>query len=340
MNYAKEYKEALERAKLAIKECGNNKGRISMIESIFPELGDSEDERVRKDIMILVKDWWDRVNKDNISTKEEMITWLEKQGEPIDKNRLAKCVLIEVANSIMRWLDANCAEGNMCLSNMECEDIENAVRNADWEKVYGYMKKKLERQCEQKPTDKAEPKFKFGDWIVNNNSKDVFLIKSTNSGYCTLESIKGNIISPCLPPCESESHIWTIQDVGDGDVLYSPMHHLIWIYKDDKHYYVCINLNYTSNNISVDGSISIPNDVCPATKEQRDTLEKAMADAGYTFNFDKKSLKKIYQKPAWSEEDEDNLRYSELHFKTFLSNTYYDTFCNWLKSLRTRLGGK
>ena len=32
--------------------------------------------------------------------------------------------------------------------------------------------------------------------------------------------------------------------------------------------------------------------VYPATKEQRDTLIKAMADAGYTFDFEKKELKK------------------------------------------------
>ena len=33
--------------------------------------------------------------------------------------------------------------------------------------------------------------------------------------------------------------------------------------------------------------------VQPATKEQRDTLFKAMADAGFTFDFDKKELKNI-----------------------------------------------
>lgn len=43
---------------------------------------------------------------------------------------------------------------------------------------------------------------------------------------------------------------------------------------------------------------------------------------------------------GWSEEDEDNLRYFELHFKTFLTNTCYDTFCNWLKSLKDRLKGE
>ena len=79
------YDKALERAKLAIKECGDNKGRISMIESIFPELREFDGERIRKDIMVLVNDWWDRVNKDNISTKEQMIAWIEKQ---VDKGKL------------------------------------------------------------------------------------------------------------------------------------------------------------------------------------------------------------------------------------------------------------
>jgi hypothetical protein len=31
--------------------------------------------------------------------------------------------------------------------------------------------------------------------------------------------------------------------------------------------------------------------ITPAIKEQRDTLIKAMADAGYTFDFEKKELK-------------------------------------------------
>ena len=48
-------------------------------QKLFPELKESEDEKIRKDIITLVKDWWDRVNKDNISTKEQMLTWLEKQ---------------------------------------------------------------------------------------------------------------------------------------------------------------------------------------------------------------------------------------------------------------------
>lgn len=84
MDYEKEYNEALERAKK--RYYAPNADKIPtyanrVIEEIFPELGESEDERIRKDIIVLVKDWWDRVNKDNISTKEQMLAWLKKQRE-------------------------------------------------------------------------------------------------------------------------------------------------------------------------------------------------------------------------------------------------------------------
>lgn len=62
----------------------------------------------------------------------------------MEENKLAKAFLRNVALSIMNWLDANTVEDKMCLSNMECEDIENAVCNADWMKIYRYMQKKLE----------------------------------------------------------------------------------------------------------------------------------------------------------------------------------------------------
>lgn len=76
---AKRYDEAL---KVLHKYDGANiMFSQSLKEEMFSELKESEDERIRKDIIVLIKDWWDRVNKDNISTKEQMLSWLEKQGE-------------------------------------------------------------------------------------------------------------------------------------------------------------------------------------------------------------------------------------------------------------------
>lgn len=67
----------------------------------------------------------------------------EKQV-PIDRDKVVKGVRRGVATSLINYIDAN--SKGMCLSNMECEDIEDAIANGKWYKVYGYMKKKLEKQ--------------------------------------------------------------------------------------------------------------------------------------------------------------------------------------------------
>lgn len=82
------YKEALERAKSAIKECGNNQGRIAMIESIFPELKESEDKRIIKILQNIVKGACSKygIKWRGVETSEEdLLAWLEKQGETFTK---------------------------------------------------------------------------------------------------------------------------------------------------------------------------------------------------------------------------------------------------------------
>ena len=74
MDYKKKYEEAERLYRTA------NADQRYVLESLFPKLRESEDERIRKDIIVLIKDWWDSVNKDNISTKEQMLAWLKKQG--------------------------------------------------------------------------------------------------------------------------------------------------------------------------------------------------------------------------------------------------------------------
>ena len=79
MNYEKLYKEALERAKEYLTpntpECVDT---LSVITTIFPELKESEDEKVRKGIIELVKQSSEILNKKN---QERMLVWLEKQSD-------------------------------------------------------------------------------------------------------------------------------------------------------------------------------------------------------------------------------------------------------------------
>ena len=81
MDYEKKYKEALERAKDYYE-----KGYLMInaaLEKMFPELNESEDETIRKDIISLVNKWWkeDGAVEQDFSSQVSMIAWLEKQGE-------------------------------------------------------------------------------------------------------------------------------------------------------------------------------------------------------------------------------------------------------------------
>ena len=72
MNYEKKYKEALERAK-QFSETPYLEDSKGIVEYIFPELQESEDERIRKSLIDMLK------NDEKCYLKE--IAWLEKQGE-------------------------------------------------------------------------------------------------------------------------------------------------------------------------------------------------------------------------------------------------------------------
>jgi hypothetical protein len=86
-----DYKEKYEMALEGIQEIlGSGEDSIKMsrlqlrLQGIFPELKESEDERIRKAIHIYL-DWLDGRNKDyhpkGVYTIKDMIAWLEKQGE-------------------------------------------------------------------------------------------------------------------------------------------------------------------------------------------------------------------------------------------------------------------
>lgn len=78
MDYEQKYKEALERAKdiLSYKEV-----RQEDMEYLFPELAESEDERIRKAIKYCIKQGFIGCGKIENVTPDECLAWLEKQGE-------------------------------------------------------------------------------------------------------------------------------------------------------------------------------------------------------------------------------------------------------------------
>jgi len=144
-------------------------------------------------------------------------------------------------------------------------------------------------------TDKVEPKFKVGDWVVTSYGEvsQVISVDKDCDGY-TLDN--NNYFSGTW--CDMY-HLWTIDDAKDGDVLvcneevllfksYSSVQGRISLY--------CWYNGHTNNfhsKVVADILMSTRNRICPATKEQRDLLFQKMKEAGYEWDAENKKLKTI-----------------------------------------------
>jgi len=187
-----------------------------------------------------------------------------------------------IKHRLMQLLDYFRGRG---IDNAVCARIEN------W----------LEKQCE-KPTDKIKPKFKVGDWVTNGDY--TWKIIDVKVLDYILQSKNGEIVDDTISYVDEEFNLWTIKDAKDGDVLSTTKN--IFIYNGNYNRYSNALGGYCSVKHNGRG-LFIPeedekcrdcriigiSDATPATKEQSDTLIKAMNKAGWEFDFEKKELKWI-----------------------------------------------
>lgn len=157
----------------------------------------------------------------------------------------------------------------------------------------------LEKQEENKSVDK--PKFKVGDWILNDVCFPLQIASIRDGMYVFTE---GDAISVSF--VDEHLHLWTIQDAMDGDVLMTTKtRNCPFIYRKTDYnnnlayYYAGIN----GSGDFCEGCIKRTlyhfgplSNVVPATKEQQDLLFAKMKEAGYEWDGNKKELKKIEPK--------------------------------------------
>lgn len=88
---------------------------------------------------------WDgiKLSSNDLFTEElKQIVEIESEEE---QNKFANGVLTSCALSFINYLDAHKYEGKMCVSNGECEDIENAFHNAMWDRLHRYYCKYIDK---------------------------------------------------------------------------------------------------------------------------------------------------------------------------------------------------
>ena len=175
---AKAYDEAIERAK-----------KLGIAEEIFPELKESEDEKIRKEIISILRNAYWTSNRNRFN---KLVAWLEKQG---DKDKLiqelgeykvkyTQEVLEKYITSMSNKDDERLRKTTIAfLKDFAEQGYENAVECIAWLEKQGKTSPILSNSLNteknvQKSADKVEPKFKVGDKIrhKDTNKDDVYEI--------------------------------------------------------------------------------------------------------------------------------------------------------------------
>lgn len=235
--------------------------------------------------------------------------------------------------------------------NMNNEPLNNSEYKKEAEKAIAWLEKQG-----QKPADKVETKFHEGDWIVFNGltlyvKEVVNYTKQVVKGYYRTIAVDG-IPNSYDWDIDNAARLWTIQDAKDGDVLIDKSHvgECVFIFKEARPSdiktevnnplaiigYCGINhIGFTSQLSGLGFGDTANCTYYPATKEQRDLLFRKMQEAGYTFDFKKKELKKLKFKVGDEiiTENEESLTITRIDEKGYWSNDLFicdfDSECVW-----------
>ena len=286
MNYEQKYNEVLERAKEELRVCGSQDcDAAKQIFRFFPELKESEDERIRVGIIALLKfglEDGSAIAPGFNETKEQALAWLEKQGE--QKPNPYSGTSFEYNGHI--W--------GMCARDNGVEILFDGELKAflSLEKSFIYpiypksdLANKSDIEAIKDNVDnnnKVEPKFHPGDWITDGYI--YYKIKEILDDRYIIES-KYDKRSAILFEYENRYHLWTIEDAKDGDVLVASDGSIFLfagIVDCGCKYYVALTSdNYVVINKEVEGVWETSSGAHPATKEQCDLLFAKMKEAGY-----------------------------------------------------------
>lgn len=213
---------------------------------------------------------WDRLHR-------YYCKYIEKQGEQntIDKIQIGKkykCIAPPRYSTFVKGLIYKPEDKFLCSLMNFCPDCFEPIEDV-----------------EQKPTDKVEPKFHEGDWVVYCNDDIDLITGIEEKGYC----INNGGYIPFV--CESDMRLWTIEDAKDGDVLIASDDSIFLfkgrVYSACKHYVALTTDGAVKFNEGLEHYWETVTAVHPATKEQRDLLFEKMHEAGYEWDAEKLELK-------------------------------------------------
>ena len=253
-------------------------------------MSNKDDERLRKTAIAFLKDFAEQGYENAI----ECIDWLEKQEEQASLQTNERAWLYLVSD-VLTWKDGI----GQYLDDPRVQELAKKLCSEYAQKLYNpsvLSNSPNTEKNEQKSANKIEPRFKVGDWVVQNYN--LLKIRYVGNEYYCFETVDAYVDYMLVSEIDSLYHLWTIQDAKVGDVLEFEDHGRLVIG-------ILSGINKTTDKVDVsclleDNKFKLgvfynldtvsPH---PAIKEQRDILMKAMNNAGYKWNTRTKTLKKL-----------------------------------------------
>ena len=290
-----------------IQELGEYKVKYTqeVLEKYINSMSNKDDERLRKTAIAFLKDFAEQGYENAV----ECIDWLEKQGEQ------KPCMVQWKGDNLKEVIGFTGKDKNFEKWFKSFEEYEKYVHeHNDIFKLFNENGSHYEIPVgawivktpdgyniasnailKRKSADKIEPTFNVDDWVVNKFG-DSWHIDSLDKKNYQVSDGKGNYNYFPISK-QDEMHLWTIQNGKDGDILACNEEILLFkSYSAQGRISLYCWYNGHTNNFHgkevIDILLTTRNKVCPATKEQRDALMKAMNDAGYEWDAEKKELKK------------------------------------------------
>ena len=337
MDYEKKYKNALNWIESIYPTLQHEQQMEA--EGVFSELAESEDERIRKELIKEIKGSEMRLFE--TVSNDEFVAWLEKQGKSKEKPTKEQvwdyCSKIshEWWQAIMdKWKTLTDEEKDKYNQFIGFNDFSDILMNItagalfqlrdtgklEYEEgsllvgrpddtpkpleVTNVIKERQGKQSKQgnydakdyhsidpyfgKPIDKAETEFTVGHWIVRGDT--IAQILDIQEQYYVGLDINGRDFTMSKFLSDDKVHLWTIEDVKDGDVLVDIYGNIgIYLRHNDFDWrsYCSFRRHGGFQPFIVNHEIEGTH---PATPTQRDLLFQKMGEAGYIWDDHAKML--------------------------------------------------
>jgi len=253
-----------------------------ILEKLFPELKESEDEKTRKELTEFLKSASE--GHLDISTPfktfGKWLAWFEKQSQ--------NTFIVE---EIKRRKELLLREKDKACSSNQYMSI--CSRIAILGELLAFANKK-----QSESADKVEPKFKVGDWVVNQFG-EAWHIDSFDKKYYHYQ-VSNNLGGCSYFPINKQDamRLWTIADAKPDDVLvlsYASKNYIIiyrGLYEKSFQTMMSVFCSYSVEEDIYDDetdsfhAINTGEVIKPATREQRVLLFQKMKEAGYKWEND------------------------------------------------------